>query len=105
MHAQKVAGRQGPGLSGEMDPKTRAAAAAAVNALFIFLLSEPPNGKNCCVKNRTRIRSKARFPVEGAQVLNRPRVGRTGADGDRDCRTRSDCVLIASFSRRSGRDC
>jgi hypothetical protein len=30
-----------------MDPKTRAAAAAAAaNALFIFLLSEPPDGKN-----------------------------------------------------------
>ncbi len=58
MHAQKVAGRQGPGLSGEMDPKTRAAAAAAANALFIFLLSEPPpDGKNCHAKlNRTRIR-------------------------------------------------
>jgi hypothetical protein len=36
MQAKKVAGRQGPGgWSGEMDPKTRAAAAAA-NALFIF---------------------------------------------------------------------
>jgi hypothetical protein len=45
MHAQKVAGRRGPGLSGEMDPKTRAAAAAAANALFIFLLSEPPDGQ------------------------------------------------------------
>jgi hypothetical protein len=46
MHAKKVAGRQGPGgLSGKMDPKTRAAAAAAANALFIFLLSEPPDGK------------------------------------------------------------
>jgi hypothetical protein len=42
MHAQKVAGRQELGLSGEMDPKIRAAAAAAANALFIFLLSEPP---------------------------------------------------------------
>jgi hypothetical protein len=43
MHAKKVAGRQGPGgLNGEMDPKTRAAAAAAANPLFIFLLSEPP---------------------------------------------------------------
>ena len=42
MHAQKVAGRQELGLSGKMDPKTRAAAAAAANALFIFLLSEPP---------------------------------------------------------------
>ena len=48
MHAQKVAGRQGPGgLSGEMDPKTTAAVAAAANALFIFLLSGPPDGKNC----------------------------------------------------------
>jgi hypothetical protein len=58
MHAKKVAGRQGPGgLNGEMDPKTRAAAAAAANALFIFLLSEHPDGKNCRVKsNRTRIR-------------------------------------------------
>ena len=45
MHAQKVAGRQELGLSGEMDPKIRAAAAAAANALFIFLLSEPPDGK------------------------------------------------------------
>lgn len=48
MHAKKVAGRQGPGgLSGEMDPTTRAAAAAAAaaNALFIFLLSEPPTAK------------------------------------------------------------
>lgn len=43
MHAKKVAGRQGPGgLSGEMDPKTRTAAAVAANALFIFLLPEPP---------------------------------------------------------------
>ena len=42
MHAQKVAGRQELGLSGEMDPKIRAADAAAANALFIFLLSEPP---------------------------------------------------------------
>ena len=57
MHAQKVAGRQELGLSGEMDPKIRAAAAAAANALFIFLLSEPPDGKNCRVKlNLTRIR-------------------------------------------------
>jgi hypothetical protein len=57
MHAQKVAGRQELGLSGEMDPKIRAAAAAAANALFIFLLSEPPDGKNCRVKlNGTRIR-------------------------------------------------
>jgi hypothetical protein len=41
MQAKKVAGRQGPGgWSGEMDPKTRAAAAVA-NALFIFLLSKP----------------------------------------------------------------
>jgi len=41
MQAKKVAGRQGPGgWSGEMDPTTRAAAAAA-NALFIFLLSKP----------------------------------------------------------------
>lgn len=56
MHAQKVAGRQELGLSGEMDPKIRAAAAAA-NALFIFLLSEPPDGKNCRVLlNLTRIR-------------------------------------------------
>jgi hypothetical protein len=50
MHAKKVAGRQGPGglsgESGEMDPKTRAAAATAAKALFIFLLSEPPDGKN-----------------------------------------------------------
>jgi hypothetical protein len=48
MQAQKVAGRQGPepGLSSEMDPKTRTAAAAAANALFIFLLSKP-DGKNC----------------------------------------------------------
>jgi hypothetical protein len=46
MHAQKVAGRQGPGgLSGEMDPKTRAAVAAPANALFIFLLSGPPRVK------------------------------------------------------------
>ena len=46
MHAQKVAGRQGPGgLSGEMDPKSRAAVAAAANALFIFLLSGPPTAK------------------------------------------------------------
>jgi hypothetical protein len=37
MHAKKVAGRQGPGgWSGEMDPDTRATAAAAANALFIF---------------------------------------------------------------------
>jgi hypothetical protein len=37
MQAKKVAGRQGPGWSGEMDPETRAAAAAvAANALFIF---------------------------------------------------------------------
>jgi hypothetical protein len=41
MQAKKVAGRQGPGWSGEMDPETRAAAAAAANALFIFLLSKP----------------------------------------------------------------
>jgi hypothetical protein len=55
MHAQKVAGRQELGLSGEMDPKIRAAAAAAANALFIFLLSE--TAKNCRAKlNRTRIR-------------------------------------------------
>jgi hypothetical protein len=46
MQAKKVAGRQGPGgWSGEMDPKTRAAAAAA-NALFIFLLSKPRR-QNC----------------------------------------------------------
>jgi hypothetical protein len=45
MQAKKVAGRQGPGgWSGEMDPKTRAAAAAA-NALFIFLLSKPQRQK------------------------------------------------------------
>jgi hypothetical protein len=45
MQAKKVAGRQGPGgWSGEMDPKTRAAAAAA-NALFIFLLSKPRRQK------------------------------------------------------------
>jgi len=57
MHAQKVAGRQELGLSGEMDPKIRVAAAAAANALFIFLLSEPPDGKNYRVKlNLTRIR-------------------------------------------------
>jgi hypothetical protein len=57
MHAQKVAGRHELGLSGEMDPKIRAAAAAAANALFIFLLSEPPDGKNCRVKlNGTRMR-------------------------------------------------
>jgi hypothetical protein len=57
MHAQKVAGRQELGLSGEMDPKIRAAAAAAANALFIFLLSEPPDATNCRVKlNGTRIR-------------------------------------------------
>jgi hypothetical protein len=60
MHAKKVAGRQGPGglsgESGEMDPKTRAAAATAAKALFIFLLSEPPDGKNCRLKlNRTPI--------------------------------------------------
>jgi hypothetical protein len=38
MQAKKVAGRQGPGggWSGEMDPNTRAAAAAPANALFIF---------------------------------------------------------------------
>jgi hypothetical protein len=42
MQAKKVAGRQGPGgWSGEMDPNTRAAAAATANALFIFLLSKP----------------------------------------------------------------
>jgi hypothetical protein len=45
MHAQKVAGRQELGLSGEMDPKIRAAAAAAANALFIFLLSDPSTAK------------------------------------------------------------
>jgi hypothetical protein len=46
MQAKKVAGRQGPGgWSGEMDPKTRAAAAAA-NALFIFSTFKP-DGKNC----------------------------------------------------------
>jgi hypothetical protein len=57
MHAKNVAGRHWLGPSGEMDPKTRAAAAAAANALFIFLLSEHPDGKNCRVKsNRTRIR-------------------------------------------------
>jgi hypothetical protein len=58
MQAKKVAGRQGPGgWSGEMDPKTRAAAAAA-NALFIFLLSKPRRQKFAAPKlNRTRIRS------------------------------------------------
>jgi hypothetical protein len=56
MHAQKVAGRQGPGgLSGEMDPKTRAAVAAAANALFIFLLSGPQTATIARL-NRTRIR-------------------------------------------------
>ena len=45
MQAKKVAGRQGPGgWSGEMDPKTRAAAAAA-NALFIFFYFQNPSGK------------------------------------------------------------
>jgi hypothetical protein len=39
MHAQNVAGKQGPGWSGAMDAATRAAAAAA-NALFIFPLSQ-----------------------------------------------------------------
>jgi hypothetical protein len=50
MQAQKVAGRQGPGLSGERDPKTRAAAAAAAaaaaNALFIFFYFQSPDAKN-----------------------------------------------------------
>jgi hypothetical protein len=45
MHAKKVAGRHWLGPSGEMDPKARAAAAAAANALFIFLLSEPRRQK------------------------------------------------------------
>jgi hypothetical protein len=47
MHAKKVAGKQGPGgLSGDMDPKTRAAAAAAANALFIFFyFQNPPTAK------------------------------------------------------------
>ena len=45
MHAKKVAGRHWLGPSGEMNPKTKAAAAAAANALFIFLLPEPRDGK------------------------------------------------------------
>jgi predicted kinase len=52
MHAQKVAGRQGPGASGATGAKIRAAAAAAANALFIFLLSNP-DGKNCCGPGQT----------------------------------------------------
>jgi hypothetical protein len=39
MHAQKVAGKQGPGWSGEMDAMTKATAGTA-NALFIFPLSQ-----------------------------------------------------------------
>jgi hypothetical protein len=58
MQAKKVAGRQGPGgWSGEMDPNTRAAAAAAANALFIFLLSKPQRQTAAPKLNRTRIRS------------------------------------------------
>jgi hypothetical protein len=57
MQAKKVAGRQGPGWSGEMDPETRAAAAAAANALFIFLLSKPQRQIAAPKLNRTRIRS------------------------------------------------
>jgi hypothetical protein len=57
MQAKKVAGRQGPGWSGEMDPETRAAAAAApANALFIFCFQNP-SGKLPPKLNRTRIRS------------------------------------------------
>jgi hypothetical protein len=49
MQAKKVAGRQGPGggWSGEMDPNTRAAAAAPANALFIFSTFKTPSAKNC----------------------------------------------------------
>jgi hypothetical protein len=57
MQAKKVAGRQGPGWSGEMDPETRAATAAApANALFIFCFQNP-SGKLPPKLNRTRIRS------------------------------------------------
>jgi hypothetical protein len=46
MQAKKVAGRQGPGgWSGKGDPKTKAAAAVAANALFIFRLPEPLTAK------------------------------------------------------------
>ena len=59
MHAKKVAGRQGPGgWSGEMDPDTRATAAAAANALFIFFCFQSLTAKIAPPKsNRTRIRS------------------------------------------------
>jgi|HubBroStandDraft_3_1064219.scaffolds.fasta_scaffold155822_2 hypothetical protein len=77
MHAQKVAGRQGPGgLSGEMDPKTRAAVAAAANALFIFPLSGPPDGKNCPRQVKpyahSQVAIRLDFRSKAAQVLNRP---------------------------------
>jgi hypothetical protein len=58
MQAKKVAGRQGPGgWSGEIDPTTRAAAAAA-NALFIFSTFKTPTAKIAAPKlNLTRIHS------------------------------------------------
>jgi hypothetical protein len=43
MHAKNVAGKQGPGWSGEMDATTRVTAAAA-NALFIFSAFTKVNG-------------------------------------------------------------
>jgi hypothetical protein len=55
MQAQKVAGRQGPGWSGEMDPKTRTAAAAAANALFIFCFHNPTAKIAAPKLNPTRI--------------------------------------------------
>jgi hypothetical protein len=60
MHAKKVAGKHWLGPSGAMDPKTRAAvaAAAAANALFIFLPSKAATAKIAAPTiNRTRIHS------------------------------------------------
>jgi hypothetical protein len=73
MQAKKVAGRQGPGpgLSGEMGPKTRIAAiaaTAAANALFIFSTFKTPTAKIASPKlNRTRIRSKRLDVLPGAR--------------------------------------
>ncbi|MDT5254269.1 MAG: hypothetical protein QOE48_3467 [Mycobacterium sp.] len=60
---KKVAGRHWLGPSGEMDPKTRAAAAAAANALFIFLLSRPPGRQEL---------SRSIKPYAHSQVVIRP---------------------------------